>query len=227
MLLIQHTIMVNKYKKSKIYKLVNEEDNEVYVGATTKTLSTRFRQHKNDSKRYNKQHVYAHLNNVGWDKIQIVLLETYPCCNMDELKARERYWIEQLKPTLNSVIPTRTHKESYLHRIEHNKEHVMAQRRKDRRLYKQRHREKCRALAREHAKVRTAKIVCECGSIISQAQMFAHRKTKLHTKRLQEADTSNDVAQLRQQISALSLMIKKLELKVEKHERQLAINDCD
>lgn len=211
--------MDTKYKKGKLYKLVNDEDGEVYVGATTRPLSTRFRQHRNDSKRYTKQHVYVHLNNIGWDKIHIVLIENFPCCSIYELKSRERYWIEQLKPTLNSVIPTRTHKESYSHRLQYNKEQVLAQRRKDRRLYRERHREKYRALARENAKIRTAKIICKCGSVVSRGQMNAHCKTKLHRKRLQVAETSTEVAQLRQQISALSLMIRKLELRVTKQER--------
>jgi hypothetical protein len=42
---------------------------------------------------------------------QITLLEAYPCKNIDELKARERYWIEHIKNTVNRNIPTRTYRE--------------------------------------------------------------------------------------------------------------------
>jgi hypothetical protein len=34
------------------------------------------------------------------------LVETYPCRNKEEALIRERYWIEQLNPSLNTVVRT-------------------------------------------------------------------------------------------------------------------------
>jgi hypothetical protein len=53
-------------------------------------------------------------NEIGWENVSIVLIEAYPCDNKMEMERRERYWIELLKPSLNTVIPTRT-REEYNH----------------------------------------------------------------------------------------------------------------
>ena len=41
----------------------------------------------------------------------MIQIEEYNFENKRELHARERYWLEQLKATLNKVVPTRTNKE--------------------------------------------------------------------------------------------------------------------
>jgi hypothetical protein len=48
-------------------------------------------------------------------------IEEYPCQNVNEAKARERYHIELLKPSLNCTVPNRTFKEYY----EDNKEKIL------------------------------------------------------------------------------------------------------
>lgn len=40
-----------------------------------------------------------------------ILIEKYECKCKDELHSRERYWIDELKPELNKVIPKQTQKE--------------------------------------------------------------------------------------------------------------------
>jgi hypothetical protein len=58
--------------------------------------------------------------NGGWGNFDMVLVEDCPCENKEQLHRRERYWIEALKPELNSRLPTRTNKEWY----EDNREKV-------------------------------------------------------------------------------------------------------
>lgn len=100
--------MVN-YQNGKIYKIVLDECDEIYVGSTTKTLSQRMSSHRAEAK---KTPIPAHsfINEYGWDKAHIILIEDYPCERKEQLNARERYWIEQIG-TLNKTIPTRTKKE--------------------------------------------------------------------------------------------------------------------
>lgn len=101
----------NKYQNGKVYKLVNDVDDKVYVGSTTSTLTKRKSGHKKDAVNQTNRRVYKHLNQVGWEHVEIVLVETYPCSTKDELNARERKWIDELKPELNKVLPCRTHKQ--------------------------------------------------------------------------------------------------------------------
>ena len=102
--------MVN-YALSKIYKLVNSVDGRIYVGSTASGLARRKSVHKAKSSSNPNRKVYAHLNQVGWGNVDIVLVESYECKNKDELHARERYWMETLHADLNSISPHNTPEE--------------------------------------------------------------------------------------------------------------------
>lgn len=98
---------MNKYVHGKIYKLVNTIDDDIYVGSTYHPLVKRLSLHKSHAKFANSK-VYQHINALGSDNICIELVEEYPCTCRKELEDRERYWIENLKPSLNKNIPSRT-----------------------------------------------------------------------------------------------------------------------
>ena len=102
------------YQNSKIYKLTNNVDDQIYIGSTYQTLTRRLNGHKNDAIRYPDQPKYKHLNNIGMLNVDIILIEYYPCLNKLELEHRERYYIGLLKPQLNHNIPTRTDKQYYI-----------------------------------------------------------------------------------------------------------------
>jgi group I intron endonuclease len=89
------------YENSKIYKLVNDIDDKIYVGSTATTLAKRLYGHKNSAKRKPDTHVYRHLNTVGWDNVRIVLIESIVVQNKDQLRMNEQRYIDELRPELN------------------------------------------------------------------------------------------------------------------------------
>jgi hypothetical protein len=101
------------YTKGKIYKLICNETNKIYIGSTCQELSKRKADHKND---YNRWQINKTTKNISsYDIIKnnnydIILIEEYLCNNKNELHARERYWIEQYD-CVNKIIPTRTQHE--------------------------------------------------------------------------------------------------------------------
>lgn len=101
-----------KYQDSKIYKIVLDDCDEVYVGSTTRALCARMAGHRANAKTTNASHVHRFINEYGWDKAHIILIENYPCQSKEELKKKEREWIEQIG-TLNRRIPLRDWKEYY------------------------------------------------------------------------------------------------------------------
>ena len=106
------------FQLGKVYKLTNKIDNKIYVGSTCKSLSQRLQGHKDKSKENPTQPVYAHINNIKWDNVDIVLIENYPCDTKKELLYRERYYIELLKSELNTIKPIESTDERLLrHRI--------------------------------------------------------------------------------------------------------------
>lgn len=98
---------MNKYEHGKIYKLTNTIDGDTYVGSTHHPLVKRLSLHKSRAK-YAKSKIYQHINAIGFENVCIELIEEYPCTCRKELEDRERYWIENLKPTLNKNMPSRT-----------------------------------------------------------------------------------------------------------------------
>ncbi len=103
--------MTNKYRTSKIYKLVNPVDNEIYVGSTTGTLQHRLSAHISNSKIKLNRCVYKHLNQIGWGNVSIELIEDYPCEYKKEILDREEYWYKELNASLNKNHPKRSTKQ--------------------------------------------------------------------------------------------------------------------
>ena len=72
----------------RIYQLVCE-DGYYYIGSTKNDLRKRFYEHKMTSKRNADRKIYKHINNIGWDKVKIVLIEDYKYVNKQELVRKE------------------------------------------------------------------------------------------------------------------------------------------
>lgn len=92
---------MNRYNNGKIYKLVNSVDDAIYIGSTCMPLAKRKSDHKKKAKEKPNRHVYQHLNNIGWDNVRIILIESVQAFNKDQLLQREQHYIDLLKPFLN------------------------------------------------------------------------------------------------------------------------------
>ena len=105
------------YNNGKIYMVVNDLDDLIYVGHTTTTLSKRMYMHKSAAKIHPERRVYKHVNLIGFDHFRIELIEPWPCQNEDELVAREGFWIRAMdtyKNGLNSNMAGRSRKEYFI-----------------------------------------------------------------------------------------------------------------
>lgn len=100
------------YSKGKIYKLVSNETDKIYIGSTCQPLAKRKGEHKRHYNYYlkEKHHYITSFELIKYDDCDIVLIEECPCENKDQLHKRERYFIESLD-CVNKFIPARTQKE--------------------------------------------------------------------------------------------------------------------
>ena len=110
--------MVN-YQNSKIYKIepiCEHEENEIYIGSTTKEyLSQRMDKHRSGFKQWKNgkgTHVrsYDLFDKYGVENCNILLIENFPCEKVDELRTREGHFIRTLN-CVNKLIAGRTTKE--------------------------------------------------------------------------------------------------------------------
>lgn len=110
------------YQNGKIYKLVSDNTDKIYIGSTCNPLYKRLGHHKNDNKR--KEKILTSKELTKFDDCKIILIEDFPCERKEQLTARERYHIEQNKDIcVNKQIPTRTSKEYRQQNIDKKKEY--------------------------------------------------------------------------------------------------------
>ena len=76
--------MTNLYSKSKIYKIVNDVNDYIYIGSTVERLSIRMSKIRFDKKRKNS-HISQHTLKYGPENFHIILIEEYPCTNKEQL----------------------------------------------------------------------------------------------------------------------------------------------
>lgn len=82
-----------------IYKITNKITNDFYIGKTTKDISKRFWQHKNNALKNKNSHLYNAIRKYGVDNFQIEIITT--CQDSQSLNESEIYWIKKLNPKYN------------------------------------------------------------------------------------------------------------------------------
>lgn len=160
--------MVN-YANGKIYKMVNDFDDKIYVGGTCNELRIRKRGHVDRATRFPDRPVYQHLLPIGWNNVRMILIENYPCSSKYELNAREQYWIDELKPELNSCKTTETSEEYRIRKA----------RKEGRREYYLINKEKYKKSEAKKLKDKE-KITCPCGVVVSRKGTTRHKRSQAH-----------------------------------------------
>ena len=152
------------YNNGKIYKIINSENEVVYIGSTAQEkLCKRFSTHK-------------HRGNGN----KIILIEEYPCSSKEQLCMKEQEHIESHENLLNDRRAFNTE--------EYYKEHYKTYRKEYNEKWRINNKEK----VKEHDKKfrennrdklnekRKFKVICECGCEISNRNIATHKKTTKH-----------------------------------------------
>lgn len=121
------------YQNAKIYKLVSDFTDKIYIGSTCSPLYKRHYEHKNISKRYNKtrlSYITSHeLIKLG--ETQIELIEDYPCDRKEQLNAREAHYIRLYKDNVVNKMMLGANKEKIAEQLKKykqaNKEKILEQ----------------------------------------------------------------------------------------------------
>ena len=189
------------YSNSRIYKIVDNTNGNIYIGSTTQTLSRRLAKHRSEyqcfleNKNKNKITSFQIIQNSNYE---IILLENMNCATKEQLHARERFYIEN-NVCVNKNIPTRTKKE-YMkdydeEHKQYNKEHKAKYYEKNKECFKEKsnlyyetNKEQCKERVKQYQeqhkqeinKKLSVKILCECGKSCSKRNISTHRKTPFH-----------------------------------------------
>lgn len=159
--------MVN-YSNSKIYKIVDNTNGNIYIGSTCKKLCQRLGQHRQDYKRYldGKYNYVSSFKVLENENFEIILIENCEnITNREELNARERHYIESLN-CVNMFIPNRTQKEW----IEINKDKILQN--------KKEYYIKNKVIITEKSKTKIHCDVCNCE--VLKCNIAIHKRTSKH-----------------------------------------------
>ena len=161
------------YQLSKIYKL-ESPSGLIYVGSTSEpTLARRLAGHKrcyNVWKGGNKKRYVSSIKlfEEDEDNVLIYLIENFPCNTKDELRAREGFYIKQLK-CVNKVIAGR-----------------------DKKTYMSEHKEEKKQYDLQFRELNKEKIckknICECGGSFLTKHKTTHLKTTKHLNYIKKPD---------------------------------------
>ena len=110
---------MHDYQKGKIYKLVSDHTDQIYIGSTIQSLCQRLGGHKRDFKRETLRCMSKKLIQLG--DVKIILIENYPCNSKEELLKHERHYIETTN-CVNKSIPFRSKEEKIQHKIKYNED---------------------------------------------------------------------------------------------------------
>ena len=117
------------YSKSMIYKLCCKDPNitDIYIGSTTNFKNRKYK-HKNscnneNTKDYNSYKYQFIRDNGNFENWTMILIENVSCNSKRELEKIERKYIDELKPSLNSIRSYRSEDEKKEYKKEYNKEY--------------------------------------------------------------------------------------------------------
>ena len=149
---------MTNFQNGKIYKIISNNTTNLYIGSTTKNLSARISEHASHYKAWQngKYHYMRAFELIKEGDYQIVLIENFPCNSKEELRKRERYYIENSENCINKCLPCQTRAECIKRYYINNRESIL-----------------------EKSKM---KITCECGAQIRKDKKSVHAKSKKHIK---------------------------------------------
>lgn len=77
-----------------IYKIINNLNQKIYIGKTSKTIEDRFKGHIRKAKQYTNRYLYDAMNHYGYENFSVEEVEE---CDNAMLDDRERFWIQYYK----------------------------------------------------------------------------------------------------------------------------------
>ena len=172
--------IVNKYSKSKIYKIVDINFSKMYIGSTTQELSQRMTDHRKKYKGWKQGYdkfvsSFTLFDEFGIDDCIILLLEAFPCRNKTELRKREGEHIST-NDCVNRYVSGRTRQQYCIDNKERREKYAeehKAIRHEREKQYRIKNREAIRSRQNEQ-------FTCECGGKYTAASRARHFRLSKH-----------------------------------------------
>ena len=174
------------YQQGKIYQIICNITNDVYIGSTCEpTLARRLAKHNDCYKTYLKglTHFVTSYIIIERGDYNIYLIEHFPCDSKDELTKREGHVIKKMKSEFNVVnrnIPGRTKQEYQTDNANKIKEYRILYYIDNRDKIKDKNNKYYAENADKINEIKKNKFTCVCGSVITFGVKARHERIKKH-----------------------------------------------
>ena len=159
---------MNKYQSGKIYKIIDNTSDMIYVGSTYKTLQQRLKKHEATFKAFKagKYHFVTVFKIFENNNYKIELVELYPCENRKQLELNEGKIIKDCRNKklhiVNKCIVGQLQNEYY----QNNKNKI------------------------------NTKNICQCSGSYSNRNKIRHEETKKHCEFIKNIKTINNTGNI-------------------------------
>jgi hypothetical protein len=172
----------------RIYRIINDMDDEEYIGSTKQTLSMRMVSHRCCAKKGKVSKLYDKMREHGTEHFSIILIERLDVANKEDLTKREQEVIDE-RATLNTqkahtgITRDENYNKNYLKAYREVQEHKDAIN-EYKRVWRQS--EEVKAKETTYNKALNAKNVLDekykcCGHVfIRNVELQRHKKSKKH-----------------------------------------------
>ena len=159
---------------AKIYKIVNNIDDVVYIGSTTQLLYKRWNDHKKRSRKpeKNQYSTSTMFKKYGMENCKIVLIKEVTVKNTEELRMKEREVYDEYKSKglcINQYLPYKSVEEKKKYYQEYGLSH-----KEEKHEWYEKKKEQI------SLKRKTERFICECGSSFRLSDKSLHNKTLKH-----------------------------------------------
>jgi hypothetical protein len=185
-----------KYLKGKIYKIINDETDKIYIGSTYGSLWKRFSRHKNEYSLWVEDRTRQFKSSfelLPFGSARIELIEDFPCNSKEELLTREQFYMNENKlKCVNKLNAILTHDERKVYRLKWYHEHSDRSKK-----YREDNAEHIQIKSAEYYEenkehlnaIRSEKITCDCGSEIRRDSKARHLRSIVHQTWLESQAT--------------------------------------
>jgi hypothetical protein len=90
-------------KYSKVYNIVNNVDDLIFIGSTVSSLGKRMCDHLWKTKQGKESKLYTHIQSLGAEHVKIVCIMTYADIDNETLKAAEGKYIKHYDSISNGL----------------------------------------------------------------------------------------------------------------------------
>jgi len=178
---------MNNYRNGKIYMIMTENSNDIYIGSTIQTLKARLNKHES----YYKTGIYcSSAEIIKQGNYKIILIKNFACDSKEELEFEETRFQKDMV-CVNKILARLTDEEKRQNNKQNKKKYYIENKQRineNKKKYyienKQRINENKKKYYIENKERLNRKINCDCGGKFTSRHKTEHFKSLKHKKYL-------------------------------------------